>query len=161
MQCLYPTPFWRDEGWSGQVTNNDALVSITFDNTPASGSPGVLLGFVEGKAARIWGERSLQERREAVTACMADYFGPQAAQPFDYVEKYWAADEYSRGCYSGYMPPGIWTAYGRALSEPVGWLHWAGTETATVWNGYMDGAVQSGERAAAEVIQVLGNSASA
>ncbi len=161
IQCLYPTPFWRDEGWSGQVTNNDAPVSITFDNTPADGSPGVLLGFVEGKEARIWGERSLEERREAVIACLVDYFGEQAAQPYDYVEKYWAADEYARGCYAGYMPPGVWTAYGRALREPVGRMHWAGTETATVWNGYMDGAVQSGERAAAEVFQALAGSAKA
>ena len=39
----------------------------------------------------------------------------------------------------------------RDLRQPVGRIHWAGTETATYWNGYMDGAVSSGERAAAEV----------
>jgi monoamine oxidase len=50
----------------------------------------------------------------------------------------------------------VWTAYGRALREPVGRLHWAGTETATVWNSYMDGAVRSGERAAVEVLAALG-----
>ncbi|HLV98004.1 MAG TPA: flavin monoamine oxidase family protein [Ktedonobacterales bacterium] len=155
VQCLYPTPFWRDEGWSGQIANNDGLVSITFDNTAESGAPGVLLGFVEGKAARIWGERSLEERRQAVIACLVNYFGQQAARPAEYLEKYWAADEYARGCYSGYMPPGVWTSYGRALREPVGRVHWAGTETATIWNGYMDGAVQSGERAADEALKAL------
>ena len=156
VQCLYPTPFWRDAGFSGQMTNNEGMVSITFDNSPASGTPGVLLGFVEGEAARIWGERDPAERQEAVITYLVDYFGARAAQPFDYLEKYWAAEEYSRGCYSGVMTPGSWTAYGKALREPVGRVHWAGTETATVWNGYMDGAVQSGERAAEEVLAALG-----
>lgn len=157
IQCLYPTPFWRDKGLSGQVTNNDGIVSITFDNSPASGTPGVLLGFVEGEAARIWGERDASERRHAALYCLAGYFGEQAAHPTEYIEKYWATEEYSRGCYSGTMPPGVWTSFGKALREPVGRVHWAGTETATVWNGYMDGAVQSGERAAAEVLAALGS----
>jgi len=46
----------------------------------------------------------------------------------------------------------VLTAYGPALRAPVGNVHWAGTETSTYWNGYMDGAVRSGERAAAEVL---------
>jgi monoamine oxidase len=54
------------------------------------------------------------------------------------------------------MPPGTWTAFGRALREPVGPLHWAGSETSTVWNGYMDGAVRSGEAAARAILQAGG-----
>jgi monoamine oxidase len=54
------------------------------------------------------------------------------------------------------MPPGGWTQFGPALREPVGAIHWAGAETATVWNGYMDGAVQSGQRAASEVLTAFG-----
>jgi len=72
------------------------------------------------------------------------------------VEYSWTEEEYSRGCYAGYMPPGVWTAYGEALREPIGRIHWAGTETATIWNGYMDGALQSGERTAREVAAELG-----
>jgi monoamine oxidase len=53
------------------------------------------------------------------------------------------------------MPPGALTEFGRALREPVGPIHWAGTETASVWTGYMDGAVRSGERAAAGVLEAL------
>ena len=47
------------------------------------------------------------------------------------------------------------TGYGPAIRKPVGNIHWAGTETSTFWNGYMDGAVRSGERAAQEVIDSL------
>ena len=103
----------------------------------------------------MWGRRSVEERRAAVLNCLVQYFGEKASQPYAYVEQNWAEEEYSRGCYAGYMPTGVWTMYGEALREPIGRLHWAGTETATVWNGYMDGAVQSGERAANEVLAAL------
>ncbi len=155
VQCVYDAPFWRDEGLSGQVTSDSGPVRVTFDNSPQGGTPGVLLGFVEGDEGRHWMTRDAEERRAAVLDCLAGYLGPRAAAPREYVEQNWAAEEYTRGCYAGYMPPGVWTAYGPALRAPVGRLHWAGTETATVWNGYMDGAVQSGERAAAEVLAAL------
>jgi monoamine oxidase len=79
-------------------------------------------------------------------------FGPRAAQPERFVERVWADEEWTRGCYGCYLPTGGWTSYGDALRAPIGRLHWAGTETATRWMGYIDGAVRSGERAAAEVL---------
>ncbi len=156
VHCLYKTPFWREEGLSGQVTSDTGLVRISFDNSPESDTPGVLLAFIEGDEGRRWGRRSADERQTAVLQCLAGYFGEKAGRPSEYVEQNWAEEEYSRGCYGGYMPPGVWTNYGEALRTPIGRLHWAGTETATVWNGYMDGAVQSGERAAGEVLAALG-----
>jgi monoamine oxidase len=71
---------------------------------------------------------------------------------FDYLEKDWSAEEFTRGCYGGRLGAGVWTQYGKALAEPVGRIHWAGSETSDVWNGYMDGAVRSGRRAAAEIL---------
>ncbi len=156
IHCIYPTPFWREAGLSGQVTNYRGVAATVFDNSPASGTPGVLLVFVEGDEARAWSTRSANERRAAVLGDLGHYFGEQAAQPTEYIEQFWAAEEYSRGCYAGYMPPGVWSAFGPALRAPVGRLFWAGTETATEWNGYMDGALQSGERAANEALALLG-----
>jgi monoamine oxidase len=156
VHALYPTPFWRDAGYSGQVTNYTGILGTVFDNSPDAGNPGVLLGFVEGDEARRWGARSSDERRTAILAELADYFGPDAALPLDYIEQSWAAEEYSRGCYGSFMPPGVWTGYGPALRAPVGRIFWAGTETATEWSGYMDGALQSGERAANEALAALG-----
>ncbi len=155
VHCLYDTPFWRDEGFSGQVTSFDGIVRVTFDNSPESGTPGILMGFIEGNEARMWARRALEERRAAVLACLARYFGEKAARPFEYIEQNWAEEEYTRGCYAGMMIPGGWTTYGEALRAPIGRLHWAGTETATVWNGYLDGAISSGQRAAAEVVDAL------
>lgn len=156
VNAVYDEPFWRHEGLKGQAADPDALVEFTADNTPAEGTPGVLVGFIEGNAARAYGREDPIERRKLVLESLAHYFGPRAATPSEYYERDWTAEQWTRGCYGGHFPPGVWTAYGPALREPIGPLHWAGTETAAVWNGYMDGAVESGERAAAEVLAALG-----
>jgi monoamine oxidase len=152
VQCFYERPFWRDAGYSGQVTSDEGAVRITFDNSPEQGKPGILMGFIEGDEGRAWGRKAREERQAEVLACFTRYFGEQAAHPYAFEELNWADEEYSRGCYAGVMAPGAWLAYGEALRQPIGRLHWAGTETATIWNGYMDGAVQSGERAAQEIL---------
>jgi monoamine oxidase len=152
VQIAYSEPFWRAEGLSGSVFSLDDEVSVIFDNSPQDLSCGVLLGFLEGKHARRAGKLPPEERKELVLSVLEKFFGPRAADPEEYVERDWAAEEWSRGCYGGRFGTGVWTGYGEALREPVGRVHWAGTETAEVWNGYMDGAVRSGERAAREVL---------
>jgi monoamine oxidase len=153
--AIYDEPFWRERGLTGQATSIDGPVKLTFDNSPPDGSPGVLLGFLEGNQARQLGAWDAGRRRAAVIDCFTRLFGPEAANPVDYVDKSWADEEWTRGCYGCYMPPGAWTAYGPQLREPVGPIHWAGAETATVWSGYMDGAVRSGDSAAEAVAASL------
>jgi monoamine oxidase len=152
VQLAYPEPFWRTEGLSGSVFSLDDEVSVIFDNSPPDLSCGVLLGFLEGGNARRAGKLPPEARKELILSQFVKFFGPRAADPNEYVERDWAAEEWSRGCYGGRFGTGVWTGYGEALREPVGRIHWAGTETAEVWNGYMDGAVRSGERAAREVL---------
>jgi monoamine oxidase len=153
--AIYDEPFWRAEGLSGQGTSDLGPVKLTFDNSPPDGSPGVMLGFLEGRRARELGRLRPEERRTAVIDCFARLFGPRAAQPAAYIERLWADEEWSRGCYGCLMPTGAWTNYGPALREPIGPLHWAGAEYATVWNGYMDGAVRSGEETARAALERL------
>jgi len=153
--AVYAEPFWRAEGLSGQGMSDRGPVRLAFDNSPPEGSPGVLLGFLEGRNARQLGRLRPDERRTAVIDCFARMFGPRAARPDDYIERLWAEEEWTRGCYGCHMPTGAWTAYGPALHAPIGPLHWAGAEYAQVWNGYMDGAVRSGDAAAAEVLELL------
>ncbi|WP_205699308.1 flavin monoamine oxidase family protein [Conexibacter sp. SYSU D00693] len=153
--AVYDEPFWRADGLSGQALDPEGACKVVYDNTPPSGSPGVLLGFLEGRVARRMAMASQDERRRVVLDGLAGLFGARALRPTGYVDKAWMDEEFSRGCYGGYLPPGGWTDFGQALRAPVGPLHWAGAETATVWNGYMDGAVSSGERAAREVLAAL------
>jgi monoamine oxidase len=153
--AIYERPFWREQGLSGQAATDGGPARVVFDNSPPEGNPGVLLGFLEGRLARQWGARDATERREAILAGHARLFGPEATRPERFIERVWAEEEWTRGCYGCLMTTGGWTEYGRALREPIGPIHWAGAETATVWNGYMDGAVRSGERAASEVLAAL------
>jgi monoamine oxidase len=150
--AVYAEPFWRSEGLSGQATGDGEGARVVFDNSPPDGSPGILLGFLEGDGARRLGRAEPDVRRRAVLDSFVRYFGPRAAQPVDYIELDWQAERWSGGCYGTLFGPNVWTRYGHALARPIGPIHWAGTETAPVWCGYMDGAVSSGQRAAAEVL---------
>ncbi|GAC1327615.1 MAG: FAD-dependent oxidoreductase [Candidatus Dormibacteria bacterium] len=180
VQCVYDRPFWRDAGLAGQATSDTGPVKITFDNTPHPDDgtpnvhPGVLMGFMEGDDGRIWGQRTRAERRQGVIDSFARYFGDGARNvisypgaPDGYVEMLWANEEYTGGCYGAFFPTGVWTSFGQnaagenMLRKVIGRVHWAGTETATVWAGYMDGAVQSGYRAADEVIAAFAPAAQA
>ena len=151
LYAIYPEPFWRADGLNGQAASDDGPVKVTFDNSPPSGTPGVLMGFMEANDGRRWARATPDERREAAVACFVRYFGPRAAHPVEYLERDWMAEEFSRGCYGAHFTPGVWTAYGEALRTPVGRIHWAGAECSPVWNGYMEGAVRSGESTAAAV----------
>jgi monoamine oxidase len=151
VEAVYPAPFWRDAGLSGQVVSDTGPVRTTFDNTPPDGTPGVLMGFIAADDGRVWSQLSAAERRDAALGSFARYFGDAALGAIQYVEKDWTAEEWSRGDPVGLMPPGVLTQYGPALRPPVGRIHWAGTETAEVWTGYMDGAVRSGERVGDEI----------
>ncbi|MEE3852093.1 flavin monoamine oxidase family protein [Gordonia sp. LSe1-13] len=148
----YPTPFWREAGLNGFVLSLDDEFNVTLDNSPDDGSCGVIVGFLEGVHARRAAEMTASERHELIIGNLVSYFGPQAAEPIQIVEQDWMAEEFTRGCYGGRLGAGVWTQFGRALSSPVGRIHWAGAETSDVWNGYMDGAVRSGRRAADEII---------
>jgi len=153
--AVYDRPFWRDAGLTGQAVSIDGLANVTFDDSPPGGSPGVLFAFVGGDSARKYQAMSATDRRQAVLNDFANYFGPQALTPRTYVDTNWAAEEWTRGCPVGLAGPGTLFAYGHALREPVGLIHWAGTETSNYWNGYMDGAVRAGERVAREVLAGL------
>lgn len=155
IQAAYSEPFWRADGLSGFVVSLDDAPSVIFDNSPQDLRCGVLLAFLEGHAALDASVLSPEKRKAQVLSVFADFFGPRAAEPIEYVERDWAAEPWSRGGYMGRLTPGGWTNYGVALRKPIGPLHFAGSETADVWMGYMDGAVRSGERAASEVANDL------
>lgn len=154
LYAIYPEPFWRADGLNGQAASDEGPVKVTFDNSPPAGTPGVLMGFLEANDGRRWARATLAERRAAALSCFVRYFGPAAAKPVEYLERDWMAEEFSRGCYGAHFTPGVWTAYGEALRAPVGRIHWAGAECSPVWNGYMEGAVRSGETTAGAVARL-------
>lgn len=153
VDAVYPTPFWRAAGLSGMSVQDSAPVRVSFDNSPPDAAVGVLMAFIGGETWRDWGNRSFDERRTGVLNAFATAFGPQALNPTEYVEHDWTHERWSLG--APVAIAGVGTIYGdgSAIRTPHGLVHWAGTETATYWSGYMDGAVSAGQRAAAEVLR--------
>jgi monoamine oxidase len=154
-QVVYDEPFWRREGLCGQATGDGAGSRVVFDNSPPDGSPGVLLAFLEGDEARRLGRESLEVRRQAVLDSLVRYFGPRAGKAELFLERDWQQEKWTGGCYGTLFGPNVWTRFGHALRTPVGPIHWAGTETASVWAGYMEGAIRSGSDAAQAVLARL------
>ena len=152
--ALYAEAFWRDANLSGEAVCTDGPVSVAFDNTSESGQP-CLVAFVTGKPARGWAEKPSAERREAVLENLVRFFGEQARKPSHYLEQDWATEPFIGGAPTANFPPGTLSVFGPALRAPFQRIHWAGTETARESTGFMEGALESGERAAEEVLQSL------
>ena len=149
---VYDEPFWRADGFSGQSAGPGSASEVTIDASPEQGTPGVLASFTFGAVATRVDALDPAERRAAVLAELVRRFGPRAGSPVSFVETAWWQQEWTRGCSFAHFPLGLLTRSGPLLREPFGRVHWAGTETATLSHGAVDGAVRSGERAAAEVL---------
>ena len=161
IKCLltYETSFWREEGFSGEALSDGDPVVLVYDNTDAAGAQPCLVAFITGDAARRWGDRAEPERRAAVLDHVARLLGKAAGTPTQYLEQHWNRERWSGGCPIGVGVPGALTGSPEGLRAPFGRVFWAGTETATRWWGFMDGAIQSGDRAADEALACLGRSA--
>lgn len=150
--AAYEKPFWRANGASGEAVSDEGPVFITFDVSPGEDGPGVLLGFTD---PRSFDSLPPAERRERALAGFAALFGDKALEPIDYIDHCWGTETFAPGGPTAAVPPGSWTSYGPWLRKPVDGIFWAGTETSDEWTGFLDGAVRSGRRAAAEVHDLL------
>jgi monoamine oxidase len=155
INAIYRTPFWRRQGLNGQAVSDTGPIRITYDNSPPDGRPGVLVGFMEGDDSRLFYDVPTAARRRAALQSFARYFGPEALRAVGYLDLAWATEPYTRGAYGSFNPPGVLTSLRDAAAGPVGLIHFAGADTSSVWPGYMDGAIRSGERAAHEALAAL------
>jgi monoamine oxidase len=149
---VYDTPFWRAAGFSGQTAGPGSACEVTLDASPASGTPGVIASFAFGPVATRFDALEPAERRHAVIDALTSRLGRRAASPVEFIETAWWSEPWTRGCSMAHLPPGVLTRYGSLLREPFGRIHWAGTETSTTSHSAIDGAVRSGDRAAAEIL---------
>jgi monoamine oxidase len=152
--AIYERPFWRARGLSGQAMASTGAIGLTYDNSPDGGTNrGVLVGFAVGDAGRDLGQLQPADREREILSSLNRLFGPESTEAEAIVVKDWGAEEWTRGGYAAHFPVGGWTSYGAAFREPCGRIHWAGTETASEWHGYMEGAIRSGDRAAREMLE--------
>ncbi len=151
IHVAYDTPFWRRRGVNGSAVGTDRTLATVFDQSLGDDGIGVLVGLIEGAHAVAMSSLAPEARRDIVIADLVHYFGEEAARPTAYVDQDWQSEPWSLGGYAAYMPPGVMTGYGDTLRAPCGRIHWAGTETADEFAGYLEGALQAGGRAAAAV----------
>lgn len=149
--AVYDRPFWREAGLSGMSVSDEGPVFITFDASPPDASRGVLLGFIGGRYAQEWDAVDADERRVRALSAFADLFGRRALDALGYADQRWGEEDWLGGGPTAAPGPGSVEHLHAVLTEPVGPIHWAGTETAKRWAGHLDGAVSSGERAAREI----------
>mmetsp|Transcript_25951 Transcript_25951/g.41717 ORF Transcript_25951/g.41717 Transcript_25951/m.41717 type:complete len:509 (-) Transcript_25951:154-1680(-) len=147
----YSKAFWRSNGFSGEVVSSAPPISICYDDTTPKGTA-ALVCFVGGRDAVKLSPLSKEDRKQAVVTALVRYFGEDARNVSAYLERDWGTEEFTGGCPVGSMNAGAITQWGDALREPHGPVHFGGTETATWWYGFMNGAVQAGERCAMEIL---------
>jgi monoamine oxidase len=151
--AIYDEPFWRDDGVSGATVATDDLIEVTLDTTQPGHAQGVIGTYSAGPRARALWSLGERERRATLLKMLRTRLGPKAAHPVEVLELNWSEERWTRGCSCAHFAPGVLTQYGALLREPVGRIHWAGTETATTSYGAMDGAVRSGERVCEEILE--------
>ncbi|XP_069103415.1 amine oxidase [flavin-containing]-like isoform X2 [Argopecten irradians] len=153
----YNTPFWREKGYCGSsaIVDNDEIIGFSMDDVKPGNTNDLpaIMGFILADKARTLCKLTKDERKQRICQLYSKVFqSPEALHPVHYEEKNWMEEQWSGGCYTVMMPPGFLTKFGREIRKPVGRCYFAGTETATQWSGYMEGAVQAGERAAREIL---------
>jgi monoamine oxidase len=155
VKCVvqYASPFWRDFGLSGALWSDRGPADIAYDTSPPDSPRGHLSVIATASRAQYLRTLTPNTRRVAVLDSLVRHFGKPAREYLDYADKVWADDPWARGGYAAHLPPGSFTRGMAPYQCPEGVLHWAGTETAMEWPGYMEGAVEAGERAASEIIR--------
>ncbi len=154
--AVYRRPFWRERGQNGLALGDLPWLDLIADSSPPSGSPAVLAGFVAGPRAIRLGQLASTQRRTAVLADLEACWGPEAANPLDLIEQDWNQDSWSTGAFTTFLSPGAWTGFGKAWRQNHGQVLWAGTEMATHWPGYAEGAILAGEVAADQALALVG-----
>lgn len=149
INAVYDEPFWRADGKSGAALTDLPLASGTLDASPSDGTAGVLASYATSEATES-SNADPTTRRGAVLDMYGELFGPRALQPRAYTEKHWRDEPYNFGCEGGLARAALTTTR-TMLKTPIGRVYWAGVETADAWMGFLEGAVQAGQRAAGEV----------
>ncbi|ESO92745.1 hypothetical protein LOTGIDRAFT_190244 [Lottia gigantea] len=155
----YKRPFWREKGLCGSAGIDDEGQPIGFclDHVHPDGTKPALMGFILADKARKYIDMTREERKNKIAQLYAKVFEcEEGLHPIHYEEKNWMEEQWSGGCYTVMMPPGFLTNFGKEIRRPVGRLYFAGTETAIQWSGYMEGAIQAGERSAREILCAMG-----
>ncbi len=145
--------FWRDEGLSGAATT-DLPIMTAYDKAHyLPGKRGLLEAYVAGARARRLAAMTASERMNFTVRQMEQIL-PAIREHYEGgASVCWDEDEWARGAYA-WFKPGQMESFLAHIARPEGRVHFAGDHTSP-WPGWMNGALQSGARAAREVSQAV------
>lgn len=161
---VFKDPWWQTAGLSGILDSEVGPISFTRDTSIPTDDQWSITCFIVGERGRQWSKLSKAARHKQAWEQFSQTFGKYVdsiPEPTNSLEVEWTKQEFHLGAPCPVMTPGILTAVGTELAKPFGDVHFVGTETSTVWRGYMEGAVRSGQRGGAEVVRELHNELSA
>jgi monoamine oxidase len=151
----FKTRHWRALGCNGD-TYADTGYQATWEVSRAQpGTAGILVDYTGGRIGDSFGSGTPSTRARQFLAQLEPVLPGVTAQWDGHATvDYWAAYPWTRGSYS-YYKPGQYTAFGGAEEQVSGACHFAGEHTTQDFQGYLQGAVFSGRRAAAEVLDAI------
>ncbi len=146
----YRRRFWKDKGWNGRLATDAPIVYVWHATSHFEHERGILTAYTGGENAVRLSALSDEERMRLAVSEIEKVFPGSS----DLVETTrtiaWLNEPYTRGSYMA-LAPGEVTAHWKSLLEPAGRLFFAG-EHATPIQGFMEGAVESGQRAAGTIL---------
>lgn len=154
---------WRTEHGSNGSVLTDLPFQLTWETSRLQpGSAGVLTNFTGGEHGVKVGRGTAAEQAALLVRDLERVFpGISAAREgAKEVRFHWPSHPWTRGSYASYLP-GQWTGIRGAEGEPVGRLFFAGEHCSLEAQGFMEGGCETGERAAAEILESLGVAAPA
>ena len=147
----YRKRFWNERGWNGRMNTDDAIGYTWEATNHLEGEHGVITAYTGANPAVELSKLSDTERIKTAINSIEKVFPGSSELVVNAATMAWVNEPYSRCSYMALAPNEV-TAYWKTLSTPVGRLYFAG-EHATPIQGFMEGAVESGQRAAKEIIE--------
>lgn len=151
IHLLFRTKFWSDLKLSGSSLLANGVVVSTIDGTPLNADYAVLTGFISSAAAETWFETTKEERLQIVLKQLETVFSKKIWECQEMVESNW-----QYGCFH-YYQKGFWQQKTDQTQKANQSILFAGTEFASQFNGYMEGAILSGQKAAQDILLKVQN----
>jgi monoamine oxidase len=154
--AVYKEPWWTERNLCGLILSFDGPVVVARDTSCAADGQCSLTCFVNGSIGQRWSKMPPFKRRAAVLQHLCQITKDvRALEPIDVLERQWMDEEWSQGAVCPISGPGVMASVGHLWKVPIGNIHFVGTEFAKEWNGYMEGAISSGEEGAEQVLTLL------
>ncbi|KAL3439962.1 hypothetical protein BJX65DRAFT_300791 [Aspergillus insuetus] len=154
---VFSEPWWHKANLSGVLDSEKGPIVFSRDTSIAQDNQWSITCFLTGDKGRNWSKLPRASRHRQAWKQFSQSFGKftEVPRPANTLEMEWTKEAFFLGAPCPITTPGVLSAVAGEIPTPVGKVHFVGTETSREWRGYMEGAIRSGLRGAAEVVKEL------